>query len=53
MQGDPVFTVPAPDSMGFVMPHITVVIGTGAVGLALILQIVGVATPGWIVDSAR
>ncbi|XP_076456926.1 uncharacterized protein LOC143291141 [Babylonia areolata] len=33
--------------MGFAMPHMIILIAGGAVGLALILQIVGAATPGW------
>eukprot|EP00745_Piridium_sociabile_P037219 TRINITY_DN6747_c0_g1_i3.p1 TRINITY_DN6747_c0_g1~~TRINITY_DN6747_c0_g1_i3.p1 ORF type:complete len:159 (-),score=31.67 TRINITY_DN6747_c0_g1_i3:53-529(-) len=38
--------------MGFTMPHITILIAAGVVGLALLFQIIGVATPGWIVVSA-
>lgn len=34
--------------MGFVMPHVMVLAGGGCALVALILQIVGVATPEWI-----
>ncbi|KAL8610664.1 hypothetical protein ACOMHN_047233 [Nucella lapillus] len=37
--------------MGFVMPHITILIAGGAVGLALLFQIIGLATPGWVVNG--
>ncbi|XP_076456936.1 uncharacterized protein LOC143291145 [Babylonia areolata] len=33
--------------MGFVMPHAIILVAGGVVGLALILQIVGLATPAW------
>ncbi|XP_076456529.1 uncharacterized protein LOC143290876 [Babylonia areolata] len=33
--------------MGFVMPHVIILVAGGVVGLALIFQIVGLATPGW------
>ncbi|XP_076456927.1 uncharacterized protein LOC143291142 [Babylonia areolata] len=34
--------------MGFVMPHAIILVAGGVVGLALILQIVGLATPAWV-----
>ncbi|XP_076456931.1 uncharacterized protein LOC143291143 [Babylonia areolata] len=33
--------------MGFVMPHAIILVAGGVVGLALLFQIVGLATPGW------
>ncbi|KAK7092130.1 transmembrane protein 47-like [Littorina saxatilis] len=37
--------------MGFKMPHITVIIGVVCMGVALLFQIVGVATAGWLTQN--
>lgn len=38
--------------MGFTMPHVLILVGAAVTALALLLQIVGFATPAWITGTS-